>query len=116
MRGYEDGFAQTCVPVKGYGYGCPPERRMHQPYHFVITECISDVTPVFLQVYYAAHVDFFNGQPYNETAQAPPIAQKFYYDIKTGEKIPDDSAGSDYIQGYQLGWKDAKQEKYQVDC
>ena len=22
VRGYEDGFAQTCVPAEGYGYSC----------------------------------------------------------------------------------------------
>jgi hypothetical protein len=34
----------------------------------------------------------------------------------TGEKIPDDNARADYIQGYQFGWKEAQKGIYQVDC
>ena len=94
----------------------PPERRMHQPYHFVMTECISYAGPLFLQGYYRAHVDFFNGQPYNETAGAPLLSQKSYYDINTGISWPDGNATGYYIDGYRLGWKDAKAEVYQVDC
>jgi hypothetical protein len=85
------------------------------------SECIIDVSGIFMAGYYAAHVDYHNVLPphnYNETAFAPPPGQHFYYDIKTGQKIQmsDGDARTDYIQGYQLGWKDAQRGVFQVDC
>jgi hypothetical protein len=58
---------------------------------------------------------FFVGL-HNETIGAPPVGQNFYFDAATGKKIPDDNARADYIQGYRLGWKDARRGVFQVDC
>jgi hypothetical protein len=116
--GYEDGFAQTCNPKAAAASGdtCPPERRMHQPFHFIMTVCISDAGPLFLQGYYRAHVDFFNGQSYNQTLPMYNGTGNFYFDIRTGEKIPDDNVTGDYAAGYKIGWQDAKRGVFQVDC
>ena len=115
VKGYEDGFAHTCS--QRFGDTCPPERRMFNAYHFVVTECISDATDTFMRGYYRAHVDFFNGQPYNETAWAPPLGQNFHFDWQTGMKYTNDNnTRTDFIQGYQLEWKDARRGVFQVDC
>jgi hypothetical protein len=67
--------------------------------------------------YYRAHADYFAGGP-PDNLSAPPEGQKFYYDMSTGKKLPvvGDNARADYIQGYKLGWQDAKKGVFQVDC
>jgi hypothetical protein len=114
VKGYEDGLAHTCS--QRFGDTCPPERRMFNAYHFVMTECISDANGIFLNGYYRGHVDFFNGQPYNQTLQIFNGTGKYYFDIRTGEKIADDNITGDYAAGYKLGWQDAKKGVFQVDC
>ena len=42
-----------------------------QPFKFTTTECIEDVSGIFLQGYYDAHSGFFVGL-HNETIGAPP--------------------------------------------
>ena len=64
--------------------------------------------------YYNAYLNVFHQLPYNQTAHAPTSDVSNHRHI--GEKVVNENATSDYIDGYKMGWKDAKAGKFYIDC
>jgi hypothetical protein len=85
-----------------------------QAFDFAKDYSISDATPSFMAGYSRAHYHVFFNSSYNERDRIPQ--NNTYYDSQTGIKLEGQNARSDYIHGYWLGWKDAQDGKYHIDC
>ena len=94
-----------------------------QAFDFAKDYCITDASSSFMKGYTRAHYDVFfsnstiknsTSPSYHELKGAPH--NNTYYDSQTGQKFEGSDLRADYVHGYRLGWKDAQDGKYHIDC
>ena len=94
-----------------------------QAFDFAKDYSIADASSSFVAGYRKAHYDVFfsnstiknsTSPSYHELEGAPN--NNTYYDSQTDQKFEGQNLRADYVHGYRLGWKDAQDSKYHIDC